>query len=92
MTGPDTTSPALGSHMRREIGLIGLTFIGVSGVLGSGWLFAPLLASQLAGPAALLAWLLGGLAIGLLAMTSARAGSASRRPPCLLRSPSSSLP
>jgi amino acid transporter len=57
--------------MRREIGLISLTFIGVSGVLGSGWLFAPLLASQLAGPAALLAWLLGGLAIGLLAMTFA---------------------
>lgn len=58
-------------HMRREIGLISLTFIGVSGVLGSGWLFAPLLASQLAGPAALVAWLIGGLAIGLLAMTFA---------------------
>ncbi|MBK1705672.1 APC family permease [Halochromatium glycolicum] len=57
--------------LRREIGLLSLTFIGVSGVLGSGWLFAPLLASQLAGPAALLGWLLGGLAIGLLAMTFA---------------------
>jgi amino acid transporter len=71
MTQQDLAQPSGGGRMRREIGLLSLTFIGVSGVLGSGWLFAPLLASQLAGPAALLAWLLGGLAIGLLAMTFA---------------------
>lgn len=41
--------------MRREVGLIGLTFVAVSGIIGSGWLFAPLMAAQLAGPAALLA-------------------------------------
>ncbi len=28
--------------MNRSIGLIGLTFVAVSGVIGSGWLFAPL--------------------------------------------------
>ena len=71
MTDPNPVTAPSDGHMRREIGLLSLTFIGVSGVLGSGWLFAPLLASQLAGPAALLAWLLGGLAIGLLAMTFA---------------------
>ncbi len=71
MTTNTPENPSHGSPMRREIGLLSLTFIGVSGVIGSGWLFAPLLASQLAGPAALLAWLLGGLAIGLLAMTFA---------------------
>ena len=58
-------------HMHRAIGLIGLTFVAVSGVIGSGWLFAPLLASQQAGPAALLAWLIGGVAILLLALTFA---------------------
>lgn len=57
--------------MRRDIGLIGLTFVGVSGVIGSGWLFAPLQASQLAGPAAILAWLIGGIAMALLALTFA---------------------
>lgn len=67
----DPATPLPQGHLRREIGLLSLTFIGVSGVLGSGWLFAPLLASQLAGPASLLAWLLGGLAIGLVAMTFA---------------------
>ncbi len=57
--------------MQREIGLIGLTFVAVSGMIGSGWLFAPLLASQLAGPAALVSWGIGGIAMLLLALTFA---------------------
>jgi len=54
--------------MNRSIGLIGLTFVAVSGVIGSGWLFAPLLTSQLAGPASIIAWAIGGVAILLLAL------------------------
>ncbi len=54
--------------LKRQIGLAGLTFIGVGGVLGSGWLFAPMLAAQHAGPAAILAWVIGGLAILLVAL------------------------
>ncbi|WP_246161365.1 APC family permease [Segnochrobactrum spirostomi] len=57
--------------MKREIGLVGLTFIGVSGVIGSGWLYAPLQAVQLAGPAAVLSWVVGGVAMFLLALTFA---------------------
>jgi amino acid transporter len=56
---------------RREIGLLGLTFIAVGGVLGSGWLFSPLLASQLAGPAAILSWTIGAVAMMFLALTFA---------------------
>lgn len=63
--------PVSGKGMQRDIGLVSLTFIGVSGVIGSGWLFAPLLAGQAAGPAALLAWLIGGVSVGLLALTFA---------------------
>ena len=54
--------------MNRSIGVIGLTFVAVSGVIGSGWLFAPLLTSQLAGPASIIAWAIGGVAILLLAL------------------------
>ena len=54
--------------MNRSIGLIGLTFVAVSGVVGSGWLFTPLLTSQLAGPASIIAWIIGGVAILLLAL------------------------
>jgi len=57
--------------MKREVGLISLTFVGVSGVIGSGWLFAPMLAAQMAGPASLVAWGLGGIAIMLLALSFA---------------------
>ncbi|MEM1129605.1 MAG: APC family permease [Pseudomonadota bacterium] len=57
--------------MRRDIGLVGLTFVAVSGVLGSGWLFAPMLASHLAGPSAILAWAIGAVAMLLLAMAFA---------------------
>lgn len=57
--------------MRREIGFIGLTFVAVSGVIGSGWLFAPLMASQTAGPASIVAWAIGAIAMLLLALTFA---------------------
>lgn len=61
--------------LRREIGLVGLTFVGVGGVLGSGWLFSPLLASQLAGPGAMLAWVIGAVAMLMLAITFAEVSS-----------------
>ncbi|MEM8731068.1 MAG: APC family permease, partial [Pseudomonadota bacterium] len=57
--------------LKRDIGLIGLTFVAVGGVLGSGWLFAPMMTSQLAGPAAILAWPIGAFAMLLLALTFA---------------------
>jgi amino acid transporter len=57
--------------MRRDIGFIGLTFVAVSAMVGSGWLFAPLLASQSAGPASIVAWAIGGIAMLLLALTYA---------------------
>jgi amino acid transporter len=55
----------------RSIGLVGLTFVAVGGVVGSGWLFAPFFAAQLAGPSSVLAWLIGGFMIMLAALTFA---------------------
>jgi amino acid transporter len=57
--------------LQRSIGLVGLTFIALSGMLGSGWLFAPHLVAQEAGPAALISWGIGGLVMLLLALTFA---------------------
>ncbi len=54
--------------LQRSIGFIGLTFVAVGGIVGSGWLFAPLLTSQLAGPAAIVSWVLGGTAMLVLAL------------------------
>jgi amino acid transporter len=58
-------------QLQRSIGIVGLTFIAVGGIIGSGILFAPLLAAQQAGPAALVAWLIGGVAALLLALSFA---------------------
>ncbi|MBW9205966.1 APC family permease [Mumia sp. zg.B17] len=40
----------------RSVGPLGLTFVVVGGVVGSGILFAPLFAAQQAGPASIIAW------------------------------------
>jgi len=56
---------------KRSLGPIGLMFTAVSGMLGSAWLFGPYYVSQAAGPAAVAAWVLGGLAMIIIAMTFA---------------------
>lgn len=54
--------------LQRSIGLTGLTFVAVSGIIGSGWLFAPMLTAQVAGPGALVSWMIGGTAMLLLTL------------------------
>src|SRR3954464_10873025 len=60
--------------LKREIGLIGLTWASMGSIIGSGWLFAPQEALQVAGPAVLFSWLLGGIAIIVLALVHAELG------------------
>ena len=57
--------------LKREIGPFGLIALAVSGIIGSGWLFAPMLSAQLAGPAAIVAWIVGSFSMLLLALTFA---------------------
>jgi amino acid transporter len=44
-------------------------------IIGSGWLFGALYASQVAGPAAIISWVLGGLVMLVLALVHAELGS-----------------
>ena len=57
-----------GLALQRSIGLTGLTFVAVSGIIGSGWLFAPMLTAQVAGPGSLISWMIGGTAMLLLTL------------------------
>ncbi len=41
--------------LNHSIRFVGLTFIAVSGIIGSGWIFGPLLTSQLASPSSIIA-------------------------------------
>jgi len=61
---------------QRAIGPFALLFAGISSVIGSGWLFGPLFAAQIAGPAAVLSWIIGGILMIIIALTFAELGSA----------------
>ena len=63
-----------GRKLRRDVGFFGLLFASVGSIIGAGWLFSALYASSLAGPAAIISWLLGGGAVMLLALTYAELG------------------
>ncbi len=63
------------SGLKRHIGRTGLLFAGVGSIIGSGWLFGALEASQLAGPAAIISWVLGGAMILTIALTFAELGT-----------------
>ncbi len=67
-------------QMQRRIGLFGLTFAAIGAIIGSGWLFAPLYAAKVAGPAAIISWILGAVMVAILAMPFAELGAALRVP------------
>ncbi len=62
-------------EFQRAIGPWGLLFAGIGSVIGSGWLFGPLYAAQISGPAAIISWLIGGLLMILIALTFAELGT-----------------
>ena len=61
--------------MRRDVGRVGLLFAGVGSIIGSGWLFGALTASTIAGPAAIISWLLGGFMVMLIGLCYAELGA-----------------
>jgi amino acid transporter len=60
--------------LKREMGLIGAIWASESSIIGSGWLFGSLFAAQAAGPAALLSWVIAGIAVIILALVHAELG------------------
>src|SRR4051812_21269296 len=58
----------------RQIGLVGLLWASVGSVIGSGWLFGAQKALTAAGPAAIISWVIGGVAILILALIHAELG------------------
>ena len=60
--------------LQRQIGPVALLFTGITGIIGSGWLFASLYAAQIAGPAAIISWVIGGGVALLLSLVYAELG------------------
>ncbi len=60
--------------LRREMGLISAIWASESSIIGSGWLFAGMLAVVAAGPAAIYGWLIGAVCVAILALVHAELG------------------
>ncbi len=73
--------------LRRRMGFWSLLAAGVGSVIGSGWLLSSMYAAQSAGPAALLAWVIGGAAMLLIALVFAELGMAKPESGGLVRYP-----
>jgi amino acid transporter len=73
---PLATAPRTqGRGLRREIGFIGLLWASGGSIIGSGWLFGAQGALATAGPAAIISWTVGAVAILLLALVHAELGA-----------------
>lgn len=57
--------------LHRRFTPLSLLILSINGMIGSAWLFAPLYAAKIAGSAALVAWLIGGVATMVIALTFA---------------------
>ncbi|MGH8371148.1 MAG: APC family permease [Gammaproteobacteria bacterium] len=60
--------------LRKDAGLVGLLFAGVSSMIGSGWLFGPMHAAKDAGPLSIGSWAIAALVVGLIALVYAELG------------------
>ncbi|MCI1880588.1 MAG: APC family permease [Sporolactobacillus sp.] len=72
---------------KREITLSDMTFIGLGSMFGSGWLFSSSQVAAMAGPAGIISWLVGGIAILLLGLVFAELGAALPRAGGIVRYP-----
>jgi amino acid transporter len=73
--GPELGSEGLSSDgLKRDVGLLGLLWASEGSIIGSGWLFAALVALTYAGPSALIGWVIASFIVILLALVHAELG------------------
>jgi len=72
-TGAAATRPT-DVGLRREVGFIGAVWASESSIIGSGWLFASLFATELAGASAIYAWIIAGACVIILSLVHAELG------------------
>lgn len=66
-----TYSEQFMSQLNRRFTPLHMLLLSINGMIGSAWLFAPLYAAKIAGSGAIIAWILGGVATILIALTFA---------------------
>ena len=63
-------------QLKRQVGFYGLMFVSLGSIIGSGWLLGALSATQTAGPAAILSWILAAAMLTVIALVYAELGAA----------------
>src|SRR5215216_2752589 len=74
-TRAEPQDAAAGRRLHREVSSVGLLFVSLGSIIGSGWLFGALTSAQIAGPAAIISWVLGAIVMLVLALAHAELGS-----------------
>jgi amino acid transporter len=62
-------------HFHHTLGFWSLTATSFGGIIGSGWLFGAFYGAQLAGPAALISWVIAAVAIALVSLVLVELGA-----------------
>ncbi|MGH7608623.1 MAG: APC family permease [Candidatus Dormibacteria bacterium] len=71
----------------RRMSVWNLFFLSMGGIIGSGWLFASLAAAAVAGPAAIVSWIIGGCLVLLVALNYAEISGMMPRSGAIVRYP-----
>ena len=63
------------TQLNRHVSGLGLLFISLGAMIGSGWLFAAMYAASSAGPASIISWVIGAAMVGVIALVFAELGA-----------------
>lgn len=76
-----------GGKFKKQLSLLDLTMVALGAIFGSGWLFASSHVAAMAGPAGILSWVLGGVAVLLLGFIYCELGAALPKAGGIIRFP-----
>lgn len=85
MTETEVIAEKSDKKLRPSLNTWDLLFLSLGGIIGSGWLFAAYAASSIAGPAAILSWIIGGVIVLIIAMNYAELGAMIPRSGAIVR-------
>lgn len=73
--------------LQRKLTYLDLTMMSLGGIIGSGWLYGSMRGAAIAGPSAVISWLIGGVAVLLIGLVYAELGGAMPEAGALVRYP-----
>jgi len=73
--------------LKRDLSRSQLLLLSLGAIIGSGWLFASLTADELAGPASIISWIVGGILVLFIALSYAEVATMLPRSGAVVRYP-----